>query len=169
MPCRFTAYDADAGFIKHYRVDKMTDIETVEEERGGLEAYQAMDMSGYTEKVFGMFAGKDVRVRMRFSERLAGAVLDRLGMDAILVPEEDGEFTVTADVVPSPQFFAWLINFGTGGNTDAGVHRRRGRAVPYACCSDIVYTTASNQKSRSTGTLMPETSPLEEYCQSSCA
>ena len=106
------AYDADAGFIKHYRVDKMTDIETTEEERSGLRAYEALDMSSYTEKVFGMFAGNEVRVRMRFAEHLAGAVLDRLGMDAILVPEEDGEFTVSADVVPSPQFFAWITGFG---------------------------------------------------------
>ena len=107
------AYDADAGFIKHYRVDKMTDIETIAEERSGMEVYQTLDMSGYTEKVFGMFAGKEVLVRIRFAEHLAGAVLDRLGMDTMLVPEEDGEFTVTAEVVPSPQFFAWIIGFGT--------------------------------------------------------
>ena len=106
------AYDADAGFIKHFRVDKMTDIETVGRERNGLAEYRALDMSGYTEKVFGMFAGKEVRVRMRFTEHLAGAVLDRLGQDAMLIPEEDGQFTVSADVVPSPQFFAWITGFG---------------------------------------------------------
>ena len=106
------AYDADAGFIKHYRVDKMTDIETTEEEQNGVRVYQALDMSSYTEKVFGMFAGKEVRVRMRFAGHLAGSVLDRLGMDVMLVPEDDDEFTVTADVVPSPQFFAWITGFG---------------------------------------------------------
>ena len=106
------AYDADAGFIKHYRVDKMTDIETIDRERNGLAEYRALDMSGYTEKVFGMFAGKEVRVRMRFTEHLAGAVLDRLGQEVMLIPEEDGQFTVSADVVPSPQFFAWITGFG---------------------------------------------------------
>ena len=71
------AYDADAGFIKHYRVDKMTDIETTEEERSGLRAYEALDMSSYTEKVFGMFAGNEVRVRMRLSwcRRMTGSLL----------------------------------------------------------------------------------------------
>ena len=106
------AYDADAGFIKHFRVDKMTDIETVDRERNGLAEYRALDMSGYTEKVFGMFAGKEFRVRMRFAEHLAGAVLDRLGQEVMLIPEEDGQFTVSADVVPSPQFFAWITGFG---------------------------------------------------------
>lgn len=106
------AYDAGAGFIKHYRVDRMTDIETIGEERNGHAAYQALDMSGYSGKVFGMFAGKEVRVRMRFAEHLAGAVVDRLGQDVLLIPDEDGQFTVSADVVPSPQFFAWLTGFG---------------------------------------------------------
>ena len=106
------AYDADAGFIKHYRVDRMTDIETTEEERNGHGAYQALDMRSYSGRVFGMFSGKSLRVRMRFAEHLAGAVLDRLGQDLVLVPDEDGQFTVSAEVVPSPQFFAWLTGFG---------------------------------------------------------
>ena len=106
------AYDSDAGFIKHYRVDKMADIETIDEERNGIAAYHELDMSSYTDKVFGMFAGKEVQVRMRFAEHLAGAVLDRLGRDALLVPAGEGQFTVTAGVVPSPQFFAWISGFG---------------------------------------------------------
>ena len=76
------AYDADAGFIKHYRVDKMTDIETIAEERSGMEVYQTLDMSGYTEKVFGMFAGKEVLVRIRFAEHLAGAARNGHNADA---------------------------------------------------------------------------------------
>ena len=107
------AYDSDAGFIKHFRVDKMTDIETTDEERRGHAAYRELDMSSYTDKVFGMFAGKETQVRMRFAEHLAGAVLDRLSQNAMLMPEEDGQFTVTASVVPSPQFFAWLTGFGS--------------------------------------------------------
>lgn len=106
------AYDSDAGFIKHFRVDKMTDIEMTDEERCGHAAYRELDMSSYTDKVFGMFAGKETQVRMRFAEHLAGAVLDRLGQDAVLVPAEDGQFTVTASIVASPQFFAWLTDFG---------------------------------------------------------
>ena len=106
------AYDSDAGVIKHYWVDKMADIETIDEERNGIAAYTELDMSSYTGKVFGMFAGKEVQVRMRFAEHLAGAVLDRLGQETMLVPDEDGQFMVTAGVVPSPQFFAWVSGFG---------------------------------------------------------
>ena len=43
----------------------------------------------------------------------AYAALDRLGRDAVLVPDGPDHFTVTADVVVSPQFFAWIFGFHT--------------------------------------------------------
>ena len=106
------AYDAAAGIIKHYRVDRMTDIETTEEERQGLAAFEKLDISNYTGKVFGMFSGEETWVRMRFADHLVGAVLDRLGHDRILTPEGEDSFTLSAQVVPSPRFFAWVYGFG---------------------------------------------------------
>lgn len=106
------AYDSEAGIIKHYRVDKMTAISCTGEERDGLEAYKALDMAVYAKKVFGMFSGEEVNVQMRFSNHLAGAVLDRLGRDVMLVRDGEDHFTVRADVVVSPQFFAWVSGFG---------------------------------------------------------
>ena len=41
------AYDSEAGIIKHYRVDKMEKISTLDEERDGQEVYQALDMAVY--------------------------------------------------------------------------------------------------------------------------
>ena len=105
------AYDTDAAIIKHFRVDKMIDIETIDEPRDGKEAYDALDMAIYARKVFGMFSGEEEHVRMRFDNQLVGAVLDRLGRDIILIPDGDSHFTVIADVVVSPQFFAWICGF----------------------------------------------------------
>ena len=106
------AYDSDAGDIRHYRVDKMTGITVLDAPRDGQEAFRALDMAFYARKVFGMFSGAETTVRMRFDAHLVGAVLDRLGTDTMLVPDGDGHFTVTAALVPSPQFFAWLFGFG---------------------------------------------------------
>ena len=105
-------FDAQAGIIKHFRVDKMTDITITDEPRDGQEAYEALDMGLYARQVFGMFTGETVSVLMRFDQELAGVVLDRLGQDVILVPEDAAHFTVRADVVVSPQFFAWMCGFG---------------------------------------------------------
>ena len=106
------AYDSAAGKIKHFRVDKMVDIMAADLPRDGKEAYAALDMAVYSRKLFGMFSGQERRVRMRFDNRLVGAVLDRLGRDVSLIPDGETHFFVSADVVVSPQFFAWVYGFG---------------------------------------------------------
>ena len=58
-----------------------------------------------------MFSGEEEHVRMRFDNQLVGAVLDRLGRDSILIPSGGSHFTVIADVVVNPQFFAWICDF----------------------------------------------------------
>lgn len=106
------AYDSEAGIIKHYRVDKMEKISTLDDERDGQEVYQALDMAVYTRKTFGMFTGEEIKVQMRFENHLVGAVLDRLGSEVFIVPDGPAHFTVRTDVVVSPQFFAWVLGFG---------------------------------------------------------
>ena len=106
------AYDSDAAMIKHYRVDKMEKISILDEDRDGLEAYQALDMAIYARKTFGMFTGQEEQVILRFENHLVGAVLDRLGQDVIIVPDGLDHFTVRTDVIVSPQFFAWVFGFG---------------------------------------------------------
>ena len=105
------AFDSDAGIIKHFRVDKMTNISMIDEPRDGQEAYKALDMAEYSKSIFGMFSGEPEPVRLRFSNHMVGAVLDRLGHDIMLIPDGEDHFTVTADVVVSPQFFAWVFGF----------------------------------------------------------
>ncbi len=108
------AWDAAAGSIKHYRVDKMLQITALDQKREGKEAFAKVDMSAYSKKVFGMFTGQDRLVKLRFTNDLAGAVIDRFGTDVMLVPDGDDHFTVTLELSVSPRFFAWLFGFGTG-------------------------------------------------------
>ena len=107
------AYDSEAGIIKHYRVDKMTEISVIEQARDGKEAFESLDMAMYARKVFGMFSGEEERVKLRFENHLVGAVLDRLGREVMIIRDGDTHFTVSADIVVSPQFFAWVTGFGT--------------------------------------------------------
>ncbi|MBE6908971.1 MAG: WYL domain-containing protein [Ruminococcaceae bacterium] len=116
------AFDSDAGIIKHYRVDKMTNISATEEPRDGMEAYKELDMAVYARKVFGMFSGEEQTVRLRFANHLVGAVLDRLGQDVMIVPDGDEHFTVSAQVVVSPQFFAWVSGFADEAKVVAPEH-----------------------------------------------
>ena len=61
-----------------------------------------------------MFHGEQVKVRVRFSNHLADAVIDQFGKNTILVPEDDKHFIVLLPVELSPPFFAWIATFGRG-------------------------------------------------------
>ena len=99
------AYDSAAAMIKHYRVDKMEKISILEEDRDGMEAYQALDMAVYARKTFGMFTGQEEHVVLRFENHLIGANLDRLDQDDFLVPDGPDHFTIRTEVIMSQQFF----------------------------------------------------------------
>ena len=116
------AYDSAASKIKHYRVDKMDQITALDEDRDGLEAYNALDMAVYSKKTFGMFTGEETNVQLRFKNHLAGAVIDRLGRDAFIIADGPDHFTVRTDVVVSPQFFAWVLGFGSEAKITAPAH-----------------------------------------------
>lgn len=105
-------WDDGAGMLKHYRVDKMTDISAAESPRQGKNAFDEVDMSAYSQKVFGMFTGSEQTVRLRFANHLVGAVIDRFGKDAVIVATEPEHFTVSIGAAISPQFYAWVFGFG---------------------------------------------------------
>ena len=106
------AWDSAAEIMKHYRVDKMQKVSLADDEREGLADFEKTDMSAYTKTVFGMFGGEEQKVKLRFSNHLVGAVLDRFGRDSIIIKDGDEHFTVTVNVVVSPQFFGWVFGFG---------------------------------------------------------
>ena len=106
------AWDSDSEKLKHYRVDKMSDVSLTEAKREGTEAFENVDMSAYTKTVFGMFGGEGQRVKIRFANHLVGVVLDRFGRDTIIIKDGEEHFTVSVNVVVSHQFFAWIFGFG---------------------------------------------------------
>jgi predicted DNA-binding transcriptional regulator YafY len=105
------AWDDANQEVRHYRVDKMSDI-TV----SGAPRYvpEDFDPEGYAQRHFGMFSGRQGRLRLRFRAGLAGVVLDRFGRDVMMAPDGEEHFTVTLDVVVSPPFWGWLFGLGAG-------------------------------------------------------
>ncbi|MBR6114553.1 MAG: WYL domain-containing protein [Oscillospiraceae bacterium] len=112
-------YDSAAGIIKHFRVDKIVDLRRTGERRDGAEAFAGVDMSAYANAHFGMFSGAMTNVRMEFDNALAGAVIDRFGTEAVLVPAGEGRFSVTVPVAVTEPFFGWLCTFGDGARLTA--------------------------------------------------
>ena len=107
-------YDSEAGTIKHYRVDKMLHIRMTEEVREGKDHFKKLDMAEYTKKSFGMFGGKEAKVKLLVKNALAGVIIDRFGKDVMMIPADADHFTVNVDVRVSSQFLGWIISLGEG-------------------------------------------------------
>ena len=107
-------YDSDGGKIKHYRVDKMLHIQMTDEKREGKECFKKLDMADYARKSFGMYGGKEQKVKLRVANDLAGAIIDRFGKNVMMIPEDEAYFTVNVDVHVSKQFLGWIISLGEG-------------------------------------------------------
>lgn len=105
-------YDSQAGKIKHYRVDKMLHIQMSDEKREGKEHFKKLNVADYTRKSFGMFGGKEKKVKLLVDNSLAGVIIDRFGKDLMLIPADENHFTVHVDVHVSKQFFGWIISLG---------------------------------------------------------
>ena len=105
-------YDTEAQLIKHYRVDKMGQVEVTVSPREGVKQFSQIDVTSYTNQTFGMFAGEESVVTMEFPKRLIGVVLDRFGREVDIRPMSDTIFRVRAKVAVSGQFFGWLAGIG---------------------------------------------------------
>ena len=108
------AYDAAAGIIKHYRVDKMQNTEILETERKGEESFRNFDLAAFAKKTFGMYGGVDAEVTLECRNELAGVIIDRFGHDVWLIPQGEDHFKTRVLVSVSPQFFGWVTGIGSG-------------------------------------------------------
>ena len=106
------AFDGKAQIFKHYRVDRMKNIQISTLDREGIEQFKQIDMARYTTQTFSMFGGKAERLTIEFSNRLIGVVIDRFGKDIPIRKTDEEHFQVSVEVVVSEQFFGWLFGLG---------------------------------------------------------
>ncbi|MGN0331717.1 MAG: helix-turn-helix transcriptional regulator [Lachnospiraceae bacterium] len=105
-------YDSKSDLIKHFRVDKMDDIDILDERREGKEKFGNFDLAEYSKKMFGMFSGEEEIVRIRFPENLLGVIVDRFGKEVPIREDEKGYYIARIKVFVSEQFFGWLTGLG---------------------------------------------------------
>ena len=107
------AYDSTETLIKHYRVDKITDIKVLDTKREGAAMFSEFDMAVYSKSVFGMFGGNAEYVSLLCDESLAGVIIDRFGKDVVFINRGDGKIEINVKVVLSPLFYSWVFGFGS--------------------------------------------------------
>lgn len=109
------AYYAETGEIRHYRVDKITDLELLEgQPREGQEAYDQLDIPKYTDVHFGMFNGEQTQVEPKIHNDKVGIFIDRFGQNIMLVPDGPDQVRLTVKVDVSAQFLGWIMALGPG-------------------------------------------------------
>lgn len=106
------AYEEEKKAIRHYRVDKMKSIETLEQERSEDSGFRDFDIASYVNRTFGMYGGTADTVTLSFPESLVGVMIDRFGKGVSLKKEKDTRYSIRVDVTVSGQFFGWLAGLG---------------------------------------------------------
>lgn len=99
--------------ITSYRVDRMSDITLTGEKRVPCPELTGKNLTDYANRMFGMFSGDTVAVKLRFHRDLSNVVIDRFGKDTMLIPDGEDHFVFTVQVAVSPLFLSWVIGFGS--------------------------------------------------------
>ncbi len=108
------AYDAEAGIIKHFRVDKMIKITEIDAKPEGKKMFQSLNTSDYAKQHFGMFTGDLKEVELLVKNELVGVMIDRFGKKIPIIPVDEDHFKTTVTVAFSPKFIGWVLSMGDG-------------------------------------------------------
>ena len=99
--------------ITSYRVDRMSDITLLDQSRVPCPELTGKNLTEHANRLFQMYAGEAVDVKLRFHRSLVNVVIDRFGKGTMLIPDGDDHFTFTVKVAVSPMFLSWVIGFGS--------------------------------------------------------
>jgi predicted DNA-binding transcriptional regulator YafY len=92
----------------------MSDIKITDEKRIPCPELTGKALNEYANRLFQMYSGDELDVKLRFHKSLTNVVMDRFGKDTMLIPDPDGEhFNFVAKIAVSPIFLSWLMGFGS--------------------------------------------------------
>ena len=95
--------------MRHYRVDKMRNVEVTDIKRKGKNEFNRQDKAKYNELYFRMYGGEVKTVTLLCKNEMANVIIDQFGKDVTLRPVDDEHFAVSATVAVSSQFLSWVI------------------------------------------------------------
>ena len=102
-------YDHERKEIRHYRVDKMRNVDLTDIKRKGKTEFNRQDKTKYNEQYFRMYGGDVRTVTLLCENEMANVIIDQFGQDVTLRPVDDDHFSVSVAVAVSSQFLSWVI------------------------------------------------------------
>ena len=110
--CYLLAFSGRYG-VTSYRVDRMSDIQLTADSRIPCPDLTGKALHEHANRLFQMYSGAALDVKMRFHKSLINVVIDRFGKNTMLIPDGDEYFNFTVKVAISPMFLSWVIGFGS--------------------------------------------------------
>ena len=109
--CYLLAHSPRHG-ITSYRVDRMASISLTGELRTPCPELTGKALTEHANRLFQMYSGDAVDVKLRFHRSLINVIVDRFGRDTMLIPDGEEHCVFTVRVAVSPMFLSWIIGFG---------------------------------------------------------
>ena len=93
--------------IAKYRLDRMTNLNVLDEERTSKPS--DFDVSAYFDKEFSMLQGQTETVELLCENKLMGSIIDKFGKDVHTEIVDEDHFKVITEVSLSGNFFGWVF------------------------------------------------------------
>lgn len=106
-----TGYSSRHDSTPSYRVDRMDNVQVLDEPCSEKATLLRSQVAEYTEQAFKMYGGEQTDVVLEFNRQLIGAVYDRFGEDTRMIPVGDDRCIATVRVRISPVFWGWVFQF----------------------------------------------------------
>lgn len=94
--------------VRHYRLDRMRNISIYDKKF----RKKNFDLHSYVNQSFHMFAGEEIRIKVRFHNDLVNVVLDRFGRDVDIKPEDEEHFVLSTKAKLSDGLINWILTWG---------------------------------------------------------
>ena len=97
-----------------YRLDKMAKVRITEDDRIEEVHTEVINLEAFSKRAFNMFQGRNIRVRIQFTDDLLDTIVERFGVnnpDVVYQKVDDTHFAVYTPIEVSDQFYSWICGF----------------------------------------------------------
>lgn len=108
-------YNDKYGSTTNFRIDRMSDVEILEDPVSPKALEASGDLAGHTARMFSMYSGDPVSVTIWFLRSCIDQVFDRFGEDIDIKMLRTNKGTdvceINVDIETSPAFWGWIFQF----------------------------------------------------------
>ena len=98
--------------VSVFRVDRIDKVEILKDK--AVRRPDDYKIEDYSRRIFEMYDGETVKVKLECKNELMKYVIDRFGEDVETKPKGSNRFIAAVEVSLSPTFYAWVFRFAGG-------------------------------------------------------